>query len=328
MAASTPAKLKSLRATLAAKTHQEVLRMYIQKHEVGLLKHAFLVTVYRKWSANPPYHLTELGITTYDRQRVNNGQPVLAGPHAEYLLKHVWCLHLRIRSHAHLPSTGDANAYHFGTTTFVSQEEALHMLHEIWHQPMDEADPDKGLRPIVYMSFGDNDGMGKMRKTAFDFDPSSMSTTVAILDAQNIPVQAKITRSQTAPFEYLLQQFKIQAFDFDNGGNAAMYATVIAILSALRNELYGSLDNPRAKAGQKGQSSSKSAQSVIQWLMEWPTPAPPIGVSMYCWRCGSAEHSFTECPNSDLECSKCMNSPHTWRKENASTHTEGLCIFR
>ncbi|CAO2647596.1 Nn.00g085180.m01.CDS01 [Neocucurbitaria sp. VM-36] len=328
MAASTPGKLKNLRALLDAKPHKEVLRIYLQKHEVGLLKSAALVTVHRKWSAHPPYYLTELGITTYDRQRVRQGQPIHSGPHAEDLLKHVWCLHLRIRSHAHLPSaSGDPNSYHFGTTIFVSQKEALDMLHEIWHQPMDETDPGKGLRPIVYMSYGDNNGVGRMRKAAFDFDPSSMSTTVAVLDAQSISVQAKITRSQDASLEYLLHQFKISPLDVDNGGNAAMYATVIAILSTLRNELYGSVDNPRAKAGQKGPSSAKSAQSVMQWLMEWPTPAPPFGIPLYCWRCGW-EHAFTECPNSDLECSKCRKSPLAWRKENASSHMEGLCVFR
>lgn len=328
MSTATPAKLKSLRALLITKPHQEVLRMYLQKSEIGLLKDAILVTLHRKWSAHPPYHLTELGITTYDRQRVNNGQPTLAGPQAENLFKHVWCLHLRIRPNAHLPSaSGDPNAYHFGTTVYVSQEEAMGMLHDIWHQPMDET-YSRGFRPIVYMSFGDNDGVGKVRKEAFGFDPSSVDTTVAVLDAQYIAVQAKITSSTTAPLEYILRQFKIKPFDVDNGGNAAMYTTVVAILSTLRKELYTSAENPRAKAGQKGQSTSKSAQSVMQWLMEWPTPAPPYGVPIYCWRCGSAAHSFAECPNSDLECSKCTNSPHAWRKANAGTHMEGLCVFR
>ncbi|KAF1935421.1 hypothetical protein EJ02DRAFT_439251 [Clathrospora elynae] len=302
MAVSTTAKLKSLRDLLAAKPHQDVLRLYLQSHDTGLLQHAFLVTVHRKWSAHSPYHLTELGITTYDRMRVNRGQPIMVGPHAEDLLRKVWSFHLILRPHAHLDFTTGSSlaAFHFGTTIYVSQEEALDLLHQIWHQPMDEADLTKGMRPIVYMSFDDNDGLAKMRKAAFDFTPSSLSSTVAVLDAQNIPVQAKITRSQTASYDYLLKQFKITAFDVGNSGNAAMYATIIAILSALRFEIYGSNGNKVSKPGRTGQSSSKAAHSVVQSLMEWPTPPPPWGVTTYCWRCGIGEHRYEECPNTDL----------------------------
>jgi hypothetical protein len=329
MSTSTPAKLARLRAFLSTKPDLEVLRIYLRKQDVGLLKDAMLVTAQRVWSANAPYHLTEIGITTYDRRQVNQGQPIIAGPHAENLLRSVWCMHLRIRPHAHIPpATGNADSFHFGATTFVSTEEAMDLLHQIWHQPLDENDLGKGLRPIIYMYFGGNDGLGKMRKTTFDFDPSNCDTTVAVLDAQNIPVQAKITRSPHAGLNYLLQQFKIVAFDHENGGNTAVYSTIVAISSALRTELYSSISNPRAKAGQTGQSSSKSAQSVLQWLMERPTPPAPFGIVTYCSRCGSGAHLFTECPNTDLGCSRCERSSHVWRRNNANTHIEGLCVFR
>jgi hypothetical protein len=289
-----------------------------------------LVTVHRKWSAHPPHHLTELGITTYDRLRVNNGQDIMSGAHAEDILRHVWYLHLVIRPHAHLDSeTANISTYHFGTTVYVSQEEALDLLHQIWHQPMDPWYTEKGLRPIVYMSFCNNDSVAKRRKAVFDFDPVTLSTTVATLDAQIIPQQAKIICHATATFNYLLQQFKITAFHPDNAGNAAMYATIIAILSALRIEVYYSSPNNRvAKPGRTRQSSSKAAQSVVQSLMEWPTPAPPFGVTMYCWRCGSGKYAFGERSNDDLSCGRCEKSMHQWRRENAGTHMEGLCVFR
>jgi hypothetical protein len=331
MAALTSSKLKNLRNLLSAKPDQDVLRLYLQKRtsEIGLLQQAMLVTIHRKWSEHPPHHLTELGITTYDRLRVNNGQDIMSGPHAEDHLRHVWCLHLVIRPHAHLDSeTANVTAYHFGTTIYVSQEDALDLLHQIWHQPIDPWYIEKGLRPIVYMSFGNDDSVAKMRKAAFDFDPATLSTTVATLDAQIIPQQSKITRHATATFEYLLHQFKITAFHPDNAGNAAMYATVIAILSALRFEVYGWQDNRVAKPCQTGPSSCKAAQSVVQSLMEWPTPAPPFGVTVYCWRCGSGKHAFGECPNDDLSCGRCEKSIHQWRRENAGGHMEGLCVFR
>jgi hypothetical protein len=178
------------------------------------------------------------------------------------------------------------------------------------------------------MSFSDNDGVAKTRRTRFDFEPASLPTTVAVLDAQLIPAQAKMTRNATASFEYLLKQFKITPFHPENSGNAAMYATMIAILSVLRLELYATTGNTAGKPARTGQSSSKDAQTVVQSLMEWPTPAPPFGVEVYCWRCGSGMHGVDACPNEDLTCSRCEVSVHKWRRENAGTHIEGLCAFR
>lgn len=329
MSVSTSAKLSNLRELLAAKPDQEVLRMYLTKADTTLLKHAVLVTMQRKWSANPPYRLTEIGMAIYDRLKVNDGQPTTTGPHAENILNQVWSLHLVIREHAHLDSTLTGLApFDFGTTVYTSKEEAMSMLQDIWNQRMDETKEVAGLRPVIYMTFDNNDSVSKTRRVDFDFDAAAMDTTVAILDAQIIPQQSKITRHTNATFEYLLSQFKISGIQPDNAGNAAMYAAVIAILSALRLEIYSSVLNKVAKPGRTGQSSSKSAQSVIKSLVERPTPAPPYGVTVYCWRCGSGMHAFVECPNTDISCNRCEQAMHQWRRENAGTHIGAMCAFR
>ena len=328
MSVFTPGKLESLRNVLSKSPDRDVLHKYLQRSNTGLLRDAVLVTLHRKWSATPPHRLTELGITTYDRANTNQGQPI-AGPHAEDLLRQVWSLHLVIRSTAHLDSTPTGlDPFHFGTTVYVSHEEALNLLQQIWHQPMNEKKAASGFRPIVYMSFGANDSISKMRKTAFDFDPSSIVTTIATLDAQVIPQQAKITRHADASLTYLLQQFKIPVHHPQNSGNAAMYATIIATLSAIRFEIYSCPVNKVAKPGQTGQSSCKSAESVVQGLMNWPTPAPPIGVRVYCWRCGIESHDFVDCLDVNLRCSKCEGATQPWRRDNAGTHVEGSCTFR
>jgi hypothetical protein len=325
----TQVKLNNLRSLLAAKPQQEVLRLYLCQNQDNLLKEAVIVTIFRKWSARPPYCLTEMGINTYERQQVNCGIPCSPSPHGENLLAHMWSLHLRIRSHAHLPSpNGDPDAFHFGCSVFVTHEDAMDLLHQIWHQPIDLTNAEKGCRAVICLSYGNNDGLSKIRNVDFDFVPANMRTTIASLDAQNIAVQAKITSKSNATIDYLLSIFKITSFDVDNTGNAATYITVLAFLSVLRFELYRSETNPRAKPGQKGVSSLKPAQSVMQWLMERPTPAPPFGVTTYCSRCSSFIHIAVECPNTDLVCSKCLASKTKWRQENAVTHKEGLCIFR
>ncbi|KNG50778.1 sugar transporter-like protein [Stemphylium lycopersici] len=271
--------LRTLRDGLSAGPDHKVLHHYLQKQSSGLFSHAVLTTLHRKWSANPPWRLTEIGITTYDRASVNKSQPVMAGPHAEDLLRKVWCLHLVIRETVHLDSTPYVlDPFHFGTTVYVSQDEALSLLHEIWHQPMDSSNPQSGFRPVIYMFFGANDGISRTRKPAFDFDPTTVDTTVATLDAQIIPQQTKITRHADAALTYLLAQFKILCHHPDNSGNAAMYATIAAFLSALRLEFYSAIDNAAAKPGRTGQSSSKAAADVVQGLMNWPTPPPPGSV--------------------------------------------------
>ncbi|KAI4950171.1 hypothetical protein J4E91_004827 [Alternaria rosae] len=244
MSKSTSSKLASLRGVFAQLSDKDVLHKYLGKSTTapGLLREAVLVVLHCRWSSNPPYRLTELGITT---------QPTTAGPHAEDLLRQIWCLHLVIRSTAHLDSTDTGlDPFHFGITVYVSQDEALFLLQQIWHQPMDEQNEDSGYRPIIYMSFGSNRSISKVRKTAFDFDPFLLDNTVASLDAQIIPQQSMITRHADADFAYLLKQFNVPVYHSDNGGNAAIYATIIAILSTLRFELYGSLQNAKAKSGQ------------------------------------------------------------------------------
>ncbi|KAF2849586.1 hypothetical protein T440DRAFT_533789 [Plenodomus tracheiphilus IPT5] len=325
MATQSTKKMNNLRKLLSSKPDIDILRMFVNGSN-NLFDGAVLVTVHRVWSIHPPYDLTELGITTYDGNQGGRDYLVSPGPHAESIFDRVWSLHFRIRRQTHLPTaTGEASIFHFGTTVFVTKEEVLDLLQQIWHQPSAEAD---GMRPVIYMHFGSNDGIGKMRKAQFDFDPTRFPTTIAVLDAQNIPAQAKITRHNDAPLRYLLPQFKIKPYNEDNAGNAAMYTTVVAILSSLRQELYASPETPRAVAGQKGMSISKSATSVIQWLMERPTPPPPFGITVYCWRCGSTIHEFSECPNNDLSCGKCEKSPLDCRKANAGSHIDGLCTFR
>jgi ribosomal protein S27AE len=328
MPSSTPQRLAGLRNLLATKPHLEVLRVYLHQKQNDLLKEAVLVAIHRNWSARPPYGLTEIGITTYARQLVNCGLPLSPGPHAEELLQNVYCIHLRIRSHAHL-SSPDSNpdAYHFGTSIYVTHAEALEMLDQIWHQPIDHLRLEEGFRPVICLSYRDNEGVAKVRRADFDFIPADITTTIAVLNVQNIAFQAKITSSPDATLEYLLPIFKIKPYDTGNGGNAAMYSTVIALLSVLRDEIYGAKQNPRAKPGQKGLSASKPAQDVMQWLMERPTPAPPFGATTYCWRCGSFMHAHAECPNTDIVCGKCERSNAQWRQKSAWTHREGLCVY-
>ncbi|KAF1972646.1 hypothetical protein BU23DRAFT_643308 [Bimuria novae-zelandiae CBS 107.79] len=155
-----------------------------------------------------------------------------------------------------------------------------------------------------------------------------MDTTIAMLDGQVIAEQVNITQNPYADIDYILKQFYISPTDSENCGNTAAYATIVSILCALRKHLYQSPLNTKSKPGQYGQSSSKATQAVLNGLTERPTPAPPAGTEVYCHRCGNEDHDVTDCPNTNFICSVCLQSPIPWKRENASSHKEGLCVFR
>ncbi|KAF1962709.1 hypothetical protein CC80DRAFT_460982 [Byssothecium circinans] len=333
---STRQRLVALRHIVGTSTPTTVLRSYLNgdplkglsKSQNALFKDAVLVTVYRKWLAFPPNSLLDIGITTFDRRKLDEGVDKYAGAHAENFFRHVWFLHLRIRERAHLPQgDADPDRFHFGSTVFTTQEEARGLLHDVWHQPVDEENAGLGNRPIIYISFGNNDGYATMRRD-LDFDLSSANTTIAVMNAQSIAHQANITRSQDASIDYLLKPFKITPHDPANSGNAAAYITIIVFLSVLRMDLYHQIvENPKGKPGRYGQSKSKPARHVINALMLRPTPAPPFGHQTYCSACGSCEHIRPSCDDVFVACMRCARSKQSWRRENAESHLEELCAF-
>jgi hypothetical protein len=330
MSIATPTRLRNLQQMLGPKPHREVLDLYLHQTYDNLFRDAVLVTLHRNWSDHAPHVLTEIGITTYTRKHVNDGLPYTAGAHAINLLENVWSMHLRIRKNAHLPSNGsDPEAFHFGSTVFVTEKEAKDMLDQIWHQPLEDGiGAARGYRPVICLIFGDNDALGKARNVDFDFVPSQVNTTVAVINAQNIAVQARMTSSQDPSIDYILSTFNIRAVDVGNAGNAAMYINTLAFMSVLRDHLYASKSNPKARPAQTGQSVSRTAYSVMEELSDRPTHTPPWGVTTYCTRCASYEHVFAECPNTDFVCTKCLGSAEKWRQDNADTHKEGLCVAR
>ncbi|KAK3214940.1 hypothetical protein GRF29_19g1749588 [Pseudopithomyces chartarum] len=308
MAKTSLQKLEKLRGCAWTQQQCLLLQSYLQAQNLPsggtvelnrLFKKAVLVTLYCNRMSFVPYKPLDLGIAT-------------------------------LQEYAHLPaSTADPDAFHFGTSVFASKEELKYFLTQIWQQPIDEEKPELGFRPIVCLEYGNGSGsVSAAMWKEIGFDPAKMDNTIAMLDGQVIAEQAKITRNQFATIDYLLAQFQISPHACDHAGNTAAYVIIVAMLCALRKHLYQSTQNEKSKPGQHGQSTSVAAQVVVNRLMERPTPAPPTGVEIYCHRCGSHEHKFRQCINTDFICNGCLLSPVSWKRDNAASHKEGLCIFR
>jgi hypothetical protein len=107
----TPMKLEALRNSVGTLPNSTILRAYLigkAVKEIGvaqnkLFKDAVLVTVHRKWLEFVPHNLMEIGITMFDKRKINDEMNKDAGAHAENFLNHVWFMHLRLQGQAHLP---------------------------------------------------------------------------------------------------------------------------------------------------------------------------------------------------------------------------------
>ncbi|KAF2638745.1 hypothetical protein P280DRAFT_404621 [Massarina eburnea CBS 473.64] len=333
---STQQKLEGLRRVVDISPPATVLKQYLKGEPLQVLsgsqnklfKHAVVVCVFRKWLDQVPQSLMEIGITTFDRLAFEK-KFTSPGAHGENFFKLIWSMHVRLHKSAHLPQSDGAkpDQFHFGTTIFSTEEQARHMLDDIWQQPMSEEEPKRGFRAIIYLSFGNNDSLG-MTRPNLDFNPSSMKTTIATMNVQNICHQAGTTSHQDASVEYLLNVFDIKTYDLWNTGNAATYITYAAFLSVLRKDLYfDAKTNPKAKPGKFGQSAKKDSMEVMRCLAEWPTPPPPFGCEKFCTLCKSCDHTPLECPKVSLTCKKCEASFMFWRQVNAPSHSSKQCIF-
>jgi hypothetical protein len=60
MPLSTQIKPNNLRSLLVAKPQQAILRLHLYQNQDSPLKEAVVVTIFRKWSARPPYRLAEI----------------------------------------------------------------------------------------------------------------------------------------------------------------------------------------------------------------------------------------------------------------------------
>jgi hypothetical protein len=73
-------------------------------------------------------------------------------PHTEEHLKRMLYHHLSIKEQAHMLNRSfmkaNPTSYGFGESRFVSQERLMEIVHDMFHQDVDEKRPDLGFRPI------------------------------------------------------------------------------------------------------------------------------------------------------------------------------------
>lgn len=313
----------ALRSVLASHTGAEVICHFSGFPLIGMppaLNQAAIVCLDMEWWYKNPMLITELGIA----ELLAKGQaPTI---HAENILTGIQVAHARITPHAHLrnnfPGAGDPEKFHFGTSKFVSEEEAKQVLINTFVRPRIG---DGSLQPIILVGHAVENEFEQIQR-AFGVDLLSYGSIVKVVDTQKMAQQAGIrgTKGPNIGLHDLLAYFNIHINNLHTAGNDAAGTLISAVLIALRNGLYP-VGNRKLPAIVQG----RNVQDVVERVMTIgkSLPAPTWGVERYCSRCDRDNHFRAKC-FANVMCTICRDSGVIALFKNRKTHQTNKCLFQ
>ena len=227
-------------------TELEILRHFLGYPIEGAPKtinETLLIGLDTEWWEKDPKPTTEFGIGEFRTESLTG---LIPGVHAENILTDIRVAHARIIPHAHLINkfrgAGNPEDFHFGTTVFVSPEEASHALTNILARPSTES-PNM-LRPVIFIGHAIDSDFEQMEKT-FGIDLLKLGSIVKVIDTQDLAREVGIhgAKGPNIGLKDLMAYFNIMGSNLNlhTAGNDVAYTMMLAILIALQKELYGSL---------------------------------------------------------------------------------------
>ncbi|KAL1646149.1 hypothetical protein SLS61_007959 [Didymella pomorum] len=172
------------------------------------LHKAAIVCLNASWWQNPPDPTTEFGIAEF---MVKGASPTT---HCENIINGIRNAHARVIPNAHLlnqyTEDGDSEAFNFGTTKFVSLEEAKKVLINTF------------VRPHMRIDLVD------------------LGTITKVVDTQNLAKDALIhsPKGPNISLADLLEHFKTRISNQYNAGNESAGILIAALLTSLRDDIY------------------------------------------------------------------------------------------
>lgn len=141
-------------------------------------------------------------------------------------------------------------------------------------------------------------------------DPPAMDNVVAIIDTQTIANHQGIHgRGDKIGLAALTTHYNLSFRDSHTAGDDAAYTMICAIFMAMDGKLSA--------------SSDRSLQQVVNQLEPYSkSVSSDVGISMYCTRCSSHNHSRPSCFCKIQSCKPCSKAG---RKGAAHTHITSLC---
>lgn len=215
-------------------TSPDMLNLWLKKvlencDEVSVLRHflgfpifgapatlhkAAIVCLDIEWWQNEPHPTTEFGIS----EIMTTGQAPTAL--AENILSSIQVAHARVMPYAHLKNSfkgaGDPGIFEFGTTKFVTGEEAHEVLMNTFMRP--SCSGDGSLQPIILVGHAVENGVDHLRR-AFEIDLRTCSTIVKVIDTQAMAVAAGIKgrAGRIISLKHLLEHFSMDINNLHSG---------------------------------------------------------------------------------------------------------------
>ncbi|KAH6882030.1 hypothetical protein BKA58DRAFT_416087 [Alternaria rosae] len=214
----TETPMEEVRRFFLGKSHTEILRYGLVMDIPGappLAAHTIVVTMDCEKHKKSPRVLTEYELHMFSREEM---VPVLENPgiHGENVLRNVYYYHIRIRENApHINRRfcrGNPEENYFGSTCFLTKEEAKDFLTDELSWLIDEHDQDGPRCPVIFLSHSVENDL-QMLQQELSIDPTFASNVVAIIDTQKIANEQGIRgRGKQIELAALIQHFGVPKY--------------------------------------------------------------------------------------------------------------------
>jgi hypothetical protein len=312
-----------LAGALAIQGDADVLRHFIGFPFLGApaaLNEAAIVCLDMEWWQKDPKPTTEIGIAEIMLKGM------IPGVHAENILTGIQVAHARAIPYAHLINNfhgaGDPENFHFGTTKFVTSEEAKQVIIDTFVRP--RVGGDGSLQPIILVGHAVDNEFDHIQR-AFGVDLRSYGTVIKVIDTQVMASKAGIEgpNGPSIGLRDLLAYFNIKISNLHTAGNDAAGTLIAAVLLALKPGLYPSPGKPPAIV------QGRNIQDVVNRVMDIgkSMPPPSWGCIFYCTRCGRDNHVRKTC-FAKISCAICRDSGVVRLYNAHKTHTTANCTYQ
>jgi hypothetical protein len=313
-----------LAGALANQGDADVLRHFIGFPFLGApaaLNEAAIVCLDIEWWQKEPKLTTEIGIAEI------MAKGLFPSVHAENILTGIQVAHARPIPYAHLlnnfTGAGDPEIFHFGTTKFVTAEEAKQVIINTFVRP--RVGGDGSLQPIILVGHAVDNEFDHIQR-AFGVDLRSYGTVVKVIDTQAMASNAGIhgPKGPSIGLRDLLEHFNINISNLHTAGNDAAGTLIAAVLLALKAGLY-----PASPGKPPAIVQGRNMQDVVESVMAIgkSMPPPPWGCELYCTRCGRDNHVRKTC-FAKVWCTICRDSGVVRLYNAHKTHTTANCTYQ
>jgi hypothetical protein len=273
---------------------------------------AVIVGLDAEWYEYDSSCITELGISIIAPEIV---EKALAGKRRAPwdVISSMINYHVCIKDNVHMVNSelcpGYPDKFQFGTTTFVSVQEAQMLLRQAFLKYDASGQP----RPIIFVGHAVENDIDII-KERFDFDIHALDVVVATIDTQVLAAESgHVNGKWKISLRDLLCRYDIDEEFLHNAGNDTVCTMIMAVLIAFESPTAGHSAYYKELKRYLHNNSEKLFKEF-----------PRFGARVFCRNCNSNKHFAQECPES-VFCRTCLCHP-TRDKALGHSHRTWQCL--